>query len=114
MIGGQFVGHPGGLIDYTVKITNKKSFITKGLCNFKVSQTEQYYMHIDPKINILATTTFTGSHDNWIKGTIMPVCWTTKYDKGKVFYLAIGHNPKDFDNYETWQLLTRGIKWACK
>ncbi|GEC71740.1 hypothetical protein SAMN05443543_1013 [Flavobacterium flevense] len=114
MIGGQFVTHPGGLIDYDVTIIKDKNPITKGISNFSVKNTEQYYMHIDPKVKILATTTFSDTHNYWIKGTVMPVCWTTQYDKGKVFYLSIGHDPKDFDNPDAWQLLTRGFKWACK
>ena len=113
MIGGQFVKHPGGLIDYKVDIKDSNNVITKGLPDFNIKHTEQYYMHIDPKIKILATTTFSDTYDDWIKNTDMPVCWTTKYGKGKIFYLSIGHNPSDFDNYEVWELLTRGMKWAC-
>ncbi|WP_445725651.1 ThuA domain-containing protein [Flavobacterium sp.] len=112
MIGGQFVAHPGGLIDYIVEFSDKDSPITKGLNSFIIKQTEQYYMHLDPRVKVLATTTFSDTFDYWIKGTVMPVCWTTKFGKGNIFYLSIGHDPKDFDNYESWQLLTRGIKWV--
>ncbi|WP_194765701.1 ThuA domain-containing protein [Tamlana sp. I1] len=114
MIGGQFVKHPGGKVDYKVTIADNINPITKGLKDFKVSHTEQYYMHMDPKVNVLATTTFSGAHDSWIKGVVMPVCWTTQYGKGKVFYLSIGHQPSDLDTYETRQLLIRGFRWACK
>ena len=114
MIGGQFVIHPGGLINYDVNIVKSNNPITKGIANFHIENTEQYYMHIDPKVKVLATTTFSDTYDYWIKGTVMPVCWTTNFGKGKVFYLSIGHNPKDFDKIEAWQLLTRGFKWACK
>ncbi len=114
MIGGQFVTHPGGLIDYDVAIVKDNNPITKGISNFQIKNTEQYYMHIDPKIKVLATTTFSDAHNYWIKGTVMPVCWTTNYGKGAVFYLSLGHDPKDFDTIEAWQLLTRGFKWACK
>ncbi|RXP57878.1 ThuA domain-containing protein [Lutibacter sp. HS1-25] len=112
MIGGQFVAHPGGLINYTVKISNEKSPISKGLKSFDIKHTEQYYMHIDPKVKVLATTTFSNTYDYWIEGAVMPICWTTKFGKGNIFYLSIGHDPQDFDNYESWQLLTRGIKWV--
>ncbi|MGM8361847.1 ThuA domain-containing protein [Flavobacterium sp. ARAG 55.4] len=114
MIGGQFVTHPGGLIDYDVVIIKDSNPITKGISNFNVKNSEQYYMHIDPKVKVLATTTFSDTHNYWIKGTVMPVCWTTNYGKGSVYYLSIGHSPKDFENPEVWQLLTRGFKWACK
>ncbi len=112
MIGGQWVAHPGGKINYTVNIINENDPITKDLEDFEIQNTEQYYMHIDPNVQVLATTTFDGKHNSWIKGAIMPVCWKKYFDKGRVFYLSIGHNPEDFDNKAAWKLLTRGLKWA--
>lgn len=112
MIGGQWVTHPGGKIDYKVDITNSKDPITKGLKDFDIKNTEKYYMHVDPNSKVLATTTFSGEHDSWIKGTVMPVSWKKNYDKGRIFYLSIGHDPNDFDTPTAWQLLTRGIRWA--
>ena len=61
MVGGQFVSHPGGVIPFNVKICNKNDEITRGLKDFKMTS-EQYFMHVDPNVNILATTTFTGEH----------------------------------------------------
>jgi len=112
MIGGQWVAHPGGKIDYTVTITDTKDPITKGLTDFGIKNTEQYYMHIDPNSQVLATTTFGGEHNNWIEGAVMPVSWKKYYKKGRIFYLSIGHDPKDFDTPSAWKLLTRGIRWA--
>jgi len=34
MVGGQWVAHPGGIIDYEVNITNKKDPVTRGLSDF--------------------------------------------------------------------------------
>ena len=36
MVGGQWVAHPGGVIDYEVNITNHEDPITAGLQNFKM------------------------------------------------------------------------------
>ena len=112
MIGGQWVEHPGGKINYKVDITNQQDPITKDLKDFDIEDTEQYFMHIDPNVKVLATTTFSDAYDSWIKGAVMPVSWKKYYGKGRVFYLSIGHNPKDFDNPSAWALLTRGIAWA--
>ena len=112
MIGGQWVSHPGGMIDYSVQITDSEDPITQGIADFKIENTEQYYMHVDPNVKVLATTTFSGKHDDWIKGASMPVVWKKYYDKGRVFYISIGHSPEDFDHPAVWTLLTRGIKWA--
>jgi uncharacterized protein len=112
MVGGQWVAHPGGRIDYKVDITNTNDPITKGLTNFNIKNTEQYYMHVDPNSEVLATTTFSGAHDSWIAGAVMPVSWKRYHAKGRVFYLSIGHDPVDFDTPSAWKLLTRGIRWA--
>ena len=113
MIGGQFVSHPGGNVNYTVEFTKPKNDLTKNIKNFNLNS-EQYYMHADPYINILATTKFSGKEFPWIKDQEIPVCWTKNFGKGKVFYLSIGHSPDNFDIPEVWELLTRGFKWASK
>ena len=112
MVGGQWVSHPGGRINYKVDIVNTDDPITKGLTDFEIKNTEQYYMHIDPNSEVLATTTFSNQHNDWIQGAVMPVSWKKRYGKGRVFYLSIGHDPKDFDTPSAWQLLSRGIRWA--
>ena len=74
MVGGQFVKHPGDNINYTVNISTKKDPITKDINDFNLTS-EQYYMHVDPALEVLATTKFTGKHDPWIKGVVVPVVW---------------------------------------
>ena len=45
MVGGQWVAHPDGIIDYTVNITKQNDPIVKGLKDFAM-KSEQYYMHV--------------------------------------------------------------------
>lgn len=111
MVGGQWVAHPGGVINYTVEITDKNDPLTKGVKDFQI-KSEQYYMHVDPNVKVLATTTFTDEHADWIDGAVMPVVWKKTYGKGRVFYISVGHTPADFDIDSSWEILTRGIKWA--
>jgi type 1 glutamine amidotransferase len=111
MVGGQWVAHPGGVIDHTVEIADHKDPVTKGLKGFKI-KSEQYYMHVDPNVKVLATTTFNGEHGDWIDGAVMPIVWKKTYGKGRVFYISIGHTPDNFDIPAAWEMLTRGIKWA--
>ncbi|NJK85125.1 MAG: ThuA domain-containing protein [Bacteroidales bacterium] len=112
MVGGQWVAHPGGVIDYEVNITNHNDPITKGLKDFKM-HSEQYYMHVDPMNEVLATTTFTGDHAYWIDGIVMPVVWKKMYGKGRVFYSSLGHVAKDFEVPEALTIMKRGILWAA-
>ena len=113
MTGGQWVAHPGGIIDYEVNIINHKDPITSGLKDFKM-HSEQYYMHVDPGNEVLATTTFSGEHAGyyWIKGTVMPVIWKRMWGKGRVFFTSLGHVAKDFDVPEARTIVQRGMLWA--
>jgi hypothetical protein len=111
MVGGQFVAHPGGIRDYRVQITNPDHPIVNGIADF-VMHSEQYYMHVDPSNQVLATTTFDGSIYPWIAGTIMPVVWTRQWGKGRVFYCSLGHTTKDFATPEAREIVRRGLLWA--
>ena len=112
MVGGQWVAHPGGVIDYEVNIVNHNDPITKGLKDFKM-HSEQYYMHVDPMNDVLATTIFNGDHAYWIDGVTMPVVWKKVYGKGRVFYSSLGHVAKDFNVPEALTIMKRGMLWSA-
>jgi type 1 glutamine amidotransferase len=111
MVGGQWVAHPGGVIDYRVNVTDQKDPVTKGLTDFDM-HSEQYYMHVDPNVKVLATTTFTGQHAAWIEGCIIPVAWKKMYGKGRVFYSSLGHVAADYNVAQALEIQKRGIRWA--
>lgn len=113
MVGGQWVAHPGNVIDYRVNITNHDDPITAGLDDFAM-HSEQYYMHVDPSNEVLATTTFNGDHAPWIDGTVMPVVWKRCYGAGKVFYSSLGHVASDFNVPEAKEIQRRGLLWATR
>jgi type 1 glutamine amidotransferase len=113
MVGGQWVAHPGNIISYTVNIANHTDPITAGLRDFQV-HTEQYYMHVDPSNEVLATTTFSGEYAPWIAGTVMPVVWKRRWGQGNVFFSSLGHNTSDFDVQETREIQRRGMLWASR
>jgi type 1 glutamine amidotransferase len=113
MVGGQWVAHPGGVIDYEVNIIDREDPITTGLDDFRM-QSEQYYMHVDPSNQVLATTTFTGDYAEWIDGVVMPVVWKRRYGQGRVFYASFGHVVKDFDVPEAREIVKRGMLWASR
>jgi type 1 glutamine amidotransferase len=113
MTGGQWVAHPGGVIDYEVNITNHNDPITKGLADFKM-HSEQYYMQVDPINDVLATTTFSDQHAPWIKGVAMPVVWKKMYGKGRIFYTSLGHVSADFNVPQAREIVKRGLLWAAR
>ena len=113
MVGGQWVAHPGGIIDYDVEIIDRHDPITAGLPDFHM-KSEQYLMHVDPSNQVLAVTTFGGEYCPWIEGTIMPVVWKRMWGAGKVFYSSLGHVAKDFEVPEARIIVERGMLWASK
>ncbi|MBN8526863.1 MAG: ThuA domain-containing protein, partial [Planctomycetes bacterium] len=113
MVGGQWVAHPGNIIDYTVNITDRGDPIMHGLSDFRM-HSEQYYMHVDPAVQVLATTTFTGEHAPWIDGVVMPVVWKKRWGAGRVFYSSLGHVASDFEVPEAREITCRGMLWASR
>ncbi len=115
MTGGQWVAHPGNIMDYTVNISKAKSSdpIVAGLNDFKM-RSEQYFMHTDPGNEVLATTTFDGKICDWIDGTVMPVVWKRRWGKGRVFFSSLGHVNADFNVPEALTIQQRGMLWASR
>jgi len=107
MTGGQWVAHPGGDgRHYWVNIVHRNP-ITEGIADFDV-RTEQYYMHVDPAIRVLATTAFE-DYDN----VVMPVVWTKTYGRGRVFYCSLGHQASIVAMPPVLRMMTRGMRWAA-
>ncbi|MBA2511144.1 MAG: ThuA domain-containing protein [Rubrobacteraceae bacterium] len=113
MVGGQWVAHPGNIIDYEVNVIDHDDPITAGLRDFEM-HSEQYYMHVDPSNEVLATTTFSGEHAPWIEGAVVPVVWKRQWGRGRVFYSSLGHVAKDFEVPEAKTIVERGMLWASR
>ncbi len=113
MTGGNWVEHPDGVRPYTVNITKPADPIVAGLSDFGMNS-EQYYLHVDPSVEVLATTTFAGDPYPWVEGCVMPVVWKKMYGKGRVFYSSLGHVAADFDVPECRTIMERGILWASR
>jgi type 1 glutamine amidotransferase len=113
MVGGQFVAHPDDHRDYVVNIVKREDPIVAGIKDFSF-HSEQYYMHVDPSNEVLATTTFETKSAPWVNGTIMPVVWKRMYGAGRVFYSSLGHNAKQFEVPEVREITKRGMIWAAR
>jgi len=113
IIGGQWVAHPGNIIDYSVQVTRPDDPIMAGIADFPY-RSEQYYMHVDPSNEVLATTTFSGEHAPWIRGVVMPVVWKRRHGQGRVFYSSLGHHASEFSVPEMNTIFRRGANWAAR
>ena len=116
MTGGQWVAHPGNDgTPYRVNIRSSSNPIVAGIPDFGVSS-EQYYVHVDPSNEVLATTRFPVADGPYAANGVVdvPVVWTRRWGKGKVFYNSLGHTYKVFDIPEAKELMRRGMLWAAR
>ncbi len=113
MVGGSFAAHPGGAVDYDVHLTKRDDPILQGLQDFSM-HSEQYYMLMDPSVDVMATTTFSGKSVPAIAGVVMPVVWKKLYGKGRVFHSTLGHAAADFTSPEARTIMQRGMLWAAR
>ncbi len=116
MTGANWVCHPGGdRVNYRIHISNTSSSLVEGIPDFSVCS-EQYYLHVDPAIEVLATTRFPS--EKWYhssnKEVDMPQAWTKKWGVGRVYYNALGHNAEIFDIPEAKEMMRRGFLWAAQ
>jgi type 1 glutamine amidotransferase len=116
LAGASFLDHPGGEgvpVPYTIEIVDRGHPITQGVGDFAIAS-EQYYMHVDPNVHVLATTTFSGEHWPWLDGVQMPAVYTHTWGQGRIFYSSPGHLPAELQIPEAERLLRQGLTWAAR
>jgi len=114
--GGNWVSHPGGDgVEYVVNVKRSSSALVEGIQDFTV-KSEQYYLHVDPAVEVLATTRFpTVTWYHSPNGVVdMPVVWTKRWGLGRVYYNSLGHHADIFDIPEALELMRRGFLWAAE
>jgi len=117
LVGGQFVAHPGNDgTPYTVHLTDREHVITRDIEDFEVAS-EQYYLHVDPGIHVLADCGFPnpaadGPHSANV--CRMPTIWTKSFGKGKIFYNALGHQRNVLEIPVVREIMRRGFLWASR
>lgn len=116
MTGGQWVAHPGNDgVEYRVHMAGHSSSLVEGIEDFDV-KSEQYYLHVDPAVEVLATTRFpvvAGPH-SLNKPVDMPVVWTKRWGVGRVYYNSLGHQANIVEMPQVTELMRRGFLWAAK
>lgn len=115
MTGAQWVAHPGNDgVAYRVRITSQDPLVS-AIDDFDVV-TEQYYLHLDPAVQVHAVCDFPlvdGPHA--ANGPVeMPVVFTKRWGKGRVYYNALGHQANVIDHGPARELMRRGLLWAAK
>lgn len=102
LVGGRFSGHGSGT--FTVKVTNRRNEILKGLDKFDIKdETYDHKFHPDSKLVILARRDKDGA----------PAVWIQNYGKGRMFFTGLGHGKEAFENPAFEQVMIRGMRWAA-
>ncbi|MEA2711503.1 MAG: uncharacterized protein QOF78_4104 [Phycisphaerales bacterium] len=113
LVGGQFVAHPGGpAVTYDVRFHGDDALVA-GLKDFSIT-TEQYYMLIDPAVNVVASTRMKLPQMPWLDDLEMPVAWMREWGRGRVFYCSIGHGVEQLAHPVVTELLRRAVRWASR
>jgi uncharacterized protein len=114
--GGQFVHHPREFVEYTVRpAPGRESHpVVVGLTAYR-AHTEQYYVHLDPTVDVLAVTDFVEDPEMpEAAGKVMPVVWTRAWGAGRVFVSTLGHKLDDLEVPQTHETILRGLIWATR
>ena len=114
--GGQFVYHPSGFVRYQVRPVADRADhpVLAGIEAFSLT-TEQYYVHVDPGIDVLAVTDFVAdpAYPD-LAGVVMPVTWTRRWGRGRVFVTTIGHSVSDLEVPQVDAMIRAGMAWAAR
>ena len=114
--GGQFVYHPRGFVRYQVRPVADCADhpVLAGVEAFTIT-TEQYYVHVDPGIDVLAVTDFVAdpAYPD-LAGVVMPVTWTRRWGTGRVFVTTIGHSVSDLEVPQVDAMIRAGMAWAAR
>jgi predicted dehydrogenase len=104
MLGGTFATH-SPVFEFPVTIACSDSAITRRTQTFRI--TDELYLldKFDPdSVTVLATAMW--------KGKAQPMAYTKTYGKGKVFYLALGHDERALTHPEFQKMVRRGVDWT--
>ena len=113
MVGGQWVAHPGGIIDYTVNITDHTDPITRG--HERLQDALRAVLHARRPGQ-------RGAGDDDLQHPDVSVDrrhgdaggLEAHVGQGRVFYTSLGHVAKDFEEAEAQEIQIRGMLWAAR
>ena len=119
VLGGRFAAHPKQQ-KFTVDVVDAKFPATKGIpAHFDWTDECYFVEHLNPGIHpVLVTDRTKLTSLDRLKINVndfpnpLPLAWYQKFDGGREYYLALGHNKEDYTNPILYGLLENGILWA--
>jgi type 1 glutamine amidotransferase len=104
--------HHGQIAPFKVKITDSNHPITKGMTNFR--STDELWVEIDQQAGNKVLCTAFAPSSNKGRDQDEPVLFCRDQEKGRSFYLVLGHDVAAMQNIGWKTLMLRGAEWAAK
>jgi len=103
---------------YTVRVIDKNHPATKQVPEKWEKEDECYYFRqFNPAIKVLMVADLRTVQDPDkpdVFCDVSPAVWCNKFDGGRQWYTALGHNPSDYSDPVYLNHLKRGIEWVLK
>ena len=119
LIGGRFDNHPWGTIHAPV-INEDPAFPATRHLPAIFDFTDEFYQTKDFSrenthvVLRLDTSKLPPTPNLHRTDGDFPLAWAKMYGKGRVFYSALGHNAKTWDNPDVYRMYFEAIRWALK
>lgn len=111
LVGASFINHPP-LGPFTIEVGDRDHPITQGIGPFELED-ECYRSNVfDPTAIHVIMTSHHPDPEAKIDGE--PSAWVRELGLGRVFYSALGHDPRVWSHPAVRDLVARGIRWAAK
>ena len=104
MINAEFLTHPH-FHEFPVTIVDKNHYMTVRMPDFTIADEMYHLQSYDPRTTHLLAETF------W-QGKKMPMATCRQYGKGRVVYIALGHDLRSWRHPEFQRLMMRGLNWT--
>lgn len=102
LIGSRFIGH-GPVFDFKVHVADPEHPIVHRIQDYRITD-ELYLLQPFDDFHVLL--------DAWWQGRKQPIAYTKSEGKGRVVYLANGHDPRALSHPTVQQLLSRAVRYA--
>lgn len=118
VLGGKFVVHPKQQ-KFTVRVVDSSKVATRGIPP-EFEWTDEFYFtdHLNPGLHPVLVSDRAKLQLDGMKGDTAtfpnptPLAWWQKFDGGRQYYIALGHNKEDYADPILYQLIQNGIIWA--
>jgi type 1 glutamine amidotransferase len=121
MLGGKFLRHPP-FQPFDIKVIDRNHSSTRFLPDTWKWEDECYFINnLNPDIHVLLAVDLTTIEDTGRTeypgstfGDLFPLAWYHKYDGGREWYTALGHNPEHYSDTLFRRHLMGGIMWVLE